>query len=141
MPNYYQTLGLHPTAPQSEISRRFRILALTHHPSKAPVANTAQANWAFAGVCEAYEVLSNGKSTPWQSCDIAELRSIYDKYGEDLLKNGVPGVVGPEGQQLGGYRFTGNTQEIFEKFFGTGNAFAVAIDGKFKYEFERYRPG
>lgn len=62
MPTYYETLNLHPTAPPSEIARRFRILALTHHPAKAAAAHTAQANWAFAGVCEAYEVLSNRKN-------------------------------------------------------------------------------
>jgi hypothetical protein len=31
---------------------------------------------------------------------------------------------------VGGYRFSGNTNEIFEKFFGTSNPFAIALDGK-----------
>lgn len=30
----------------------------------------------------------------------------------------------------GGYKFSGNTYEIFEKFFGTGNPHTVALDGK-----------
>ena len=55
------------------------------------------------------------------------LRAIFDKYGEEALKNGVP--EGPS-QIQGGYRFSGNTHKIFEKFFGTSNPFTVAIDGK-----------
>ena len=31
----------------------------------------------------------------------------------------------------GGYRFGGNTDEIFEKFFGTSNPFTITLDGKF----------
>ena len=53
------------------------------------------------------------------------MRVLYDKYGEDLLKNGVPS---PDGTFLGGYRFSGNTNEIFTKFFGTSNPFTVALD-------------
>jgi DnaJ homolog subfamily B member 13 len=55
------------------------------------------------------------------------LREIYDRYGEEMLKNGVP-----EGKDSikGGYCFSGNTNEIFERFFGTSNPFAVALDGK-----------
>ena len=29
----------------------------------------------------------------------------------------------------GGYRFAGNPEEIFERFFGTSNPFAQLIDG------------
>jgi hypothetical protein len=44
-----------------------------------------------------------------------------------LLKNGIPDQkVGIRG----GYRFSGNTYEIFEKFFGTSNPFTIALDGK-----------
>lgn len=45
-----------------------------------------------------------------------------------MLKNGVPDS---KTGFKGGYRFSGNTLEIFEKFFGTNNPFAVALDGKF----------
>ena len=30
---------------------------------------------------------------------------------------------------VGGYRFNGNTNEIFEKFFGTSNPFTISLDG------------
>jgi DnaJ-class molecular chaperone len=53
------------------------------------------------------------------------LREFYDRYGEELLKNAFPNSNGKNG----GYRFSGNTYEIFEKFFGTSNPFTIAIDG------------
>jgi hypothetical protein len=43
-----------------------------------------------------------------------------------VLKNGIPdknGII------TGGYRFSGKTNEIFEKFFGTSNPFTLALDG------------
>lgn len=126
--DYYGILGVNPNAPECEIAKRFRMLAVTHHPEKNQ-NNMAQANFVYAQVCEAYEVLSNRKSSiimNMPNCSpIAELRELYDKYGETLLKNGVPSE---DGSFLGGYRFSGNTNEIFTKFFGTSNPFAVALD-------------
>lgn len=58
---------------------------------------------------------------------IARLREIYDRYGEELLKNGIPDA------KIGfrsGYSFSGNTNEIFEKFFGTDNPYSIALDDK-----------
>lgn len=84
----------------------------------------AASNFRFAEVCEAYEVLSN-----------VELREIYDRYGEELLKSGVPPEKA-EGSKKnpvvtrGGYRFSGNTNQIFELFFGTSNPFTITLDGK-----------
>jgi DnaJ-class molecular chaperone len=48
-----------PSAPDCDIAKKFRVLALTFHPDKNK-ANMALANYMFAEVCEAYEVLSNG---------------------------------------------------------------------------------
>lgn len=47
-----------------------------------------------------------------------------------MLKNGIPDA---KNGIKGGYRFSGNTYEIFEKFFGTSNPFTVALDGKFQF--------
>jgi hypothetical protein len=61
------------------------------------------------------------------------LREIFDKYGEELLKNGVPEEKSGNGSSSafkGGYRYSGNSLEIFEKFFGTSNPETVALDGK-----------
>lgn len=66
---------------------------------------------------------------------IAELREIYDRYGEEMLKAGVPPEKTEDKAskknpfvQRGGYRFSGNTLEIFEKFFGTDNPFTITLD-------------
>ena len=113
--NYYQTLNVLPSADSTQIAAQFRILAFTLHPDKNKQnGQFALATFAFSEVCEAYEVLS----TP-------ELKEIYDKYGEELMKTGVPD------KKLGfkaGYQFQGNSQEIFEKFFGTDNPFTIALD-------------
>jgi DnaJ-class molecular chaperone len=59
--NYYKLLGVPKDAPASEISARFRLLAITYHPEKN-TDNMAQANFIFSEVCEAFEVLINGKT-------------------------------------------------------------------------------
>lgn len=55
-----------------------------------------------------------------------------------MLKNGIPdpnsdniaNIMNPKSSGMkGGYRFGGNSYEIFEKFFGTSNPFTIAIDG------------
>ncbi len=56
--NYYALLGVHSQAPETEIAKRFRILALTYHPEKH-VGHMAKYNYIFSEVCEAYEVLSD----------------------------------------------------------------------------------
>ena len=56
--DYYAILGVNAQAPEPEIAKRFRILAITHHPEKNK-QNMAQANFMFSQICEAYEVLSN----------------------------------------------------------------------------------
>lgn len=60
--DYYQMLGVTPDAPSSDVAKSFRVLALTYHPAKhsATPSQVAEANFKFAEVCEAYEVLSNG---------------------------------------------------------------------------------
>lgn len=112
--NYYQVLNCRADASHLDIAANFRVLALHLHPEKNKGPNFAQATFAFSEVCEAFEVLS----TP-------ELKEIYDKFGEDILKNGLPhNKLGFKG----GYKFLGNTQEIFEKFFGTANPHVVQLD-------------
>lgn len=52
-------------------------------------------------------------------------RAIYDQYGDEGLKNGVP--MGPNNEWNEGYVFHGNADKIFRDFFGGDNPFA----GKF----------
>jgi hypothetical protein len=53
-----------------------------------------------------------------------------------MLKAGVPPEKNDEissskkNANRGGYRFSGNILEIFEKFFGTDNPFTLTLDAK-----------
>lgn len=53
---------------------------------------------------------------------LAELREVYDRYGDDVLKNGT------EDGTHKGYSFSGDPMEIFEFFFGTDNPWHIALD-------------
>ena len=58
--DYYYILGVPQSASVSAIAGAFRVKALTFHPLKQKATeDVAQANFNFAQVCEAYEVLSN----------------------------------------------------------------------------------
>jgi len=52
-----------------------------------------------------------------------EKRAIYDQYGYEGLRDGIPDQAG--GNNSGGYNYKQNAQEIFENFFGTSNPFAT----------------
>jgi len=54
------------------------------------------------------------------------LRETFDKFGEEVLKGGIPD--GQSGKFRAGYVFSGDTDGIFEKFFGTANPFAVQLE-------------
>ena len=113
--DYYGILNCPPHASNIEIADNFRVMALQFHPEKNKLnGQLAVATYAFSEICEAYEVLS----TP-------ELKEIFDKYGEELMKTGIPD------RKLGfkaGYMFQGNSLDIFEKFFGTSNPFTISLD-------------
>nr|AKH40961.1 type I heat shock protein 40 [Artemia franciscana] len=90
----YDVLGLSPSCTPDELKKAYRKLALKYHPDKNP--NEGE---KFKQISFAYEVLSN-----------PEKREIYDKYGEQGLKEGGGG---------GGGGFH-SPMDIFEMFFGGG---------------------
>ena len=54
---------------------------------------------------------------------VAKTRAVYDQYGANGLKHGVAPREGYEGYD-GGYEFHGNSEEIFNEFFGGKNPFS-----------------
>ncbi|KAK9824319.1 hypothetical protein WJX72_009416 [[Myrmecia] bisecta] len=101
--DFYDLLQVPKGASDQQIKRAYRKLALQYHPDK--VQGTEQEKEAaakkFAEIGSAYEVLSN-----------EEKRRIYDRYGEEGLKQ--------HDQQGGG---GGGAADIFSQFFGGGFGF------------------
>ncbi|KAJ3110679.1 DnaJ sub B member 13 [Physocladia obscura] len=105
----YKNLNLERSADSDSIRKAYRKMALKYHPDKN---NAGDAFDHFKMVSEAYDILSNQK-----------LRAIYDQYGPDGLKYGVPSREGFEGYS-GGYYYHGQPFETFAQFFGSKNPFA-----------------
>lgn len=110
--DYYRILGIDRNASEDEIKKAYRKLALKYHPDKN---KSKDAEEKFKEVAEAYEVLADKKK-----------REIYDQYGEDGLKGGVPGTE--DGKQFN-YTFHGDPRATFAAFFGTDNPFESFFSG------------
>ncbi|KAH7825752.1 putative Hsp40 [Monocercomonoides exilis] len=91
---FYDILGITKTATEDEIKRAYRKAALKWHPDKNP--DNPEAAEKFKEVGMAYEVLSDQKK-----------RELYDKYGEEGLKEG------------GGENFH-DAGDLFSQLFGFG---------------------
>ncbi|EFN52402.1 hypothetical protein CHLNCDRAFT_138873 [Chlorella variabilis] len=99
--DYYDILQVPRSATDAQIKRAYRKLALKMHPDKVQGSEEEKkaAAQKFADVSHAYEVLTD-----------AEKRKVYDRYGEEGLKQMGNGGGG------GG----GSAQDIFSQFFGGG---------------------
>ncbi|CAH1113052.1 unnamed protein product [Psylliodes chrysocephalus] len=106
--DYYKILGIHKGANDDEIKKAYRKLALQFHPDKN---KSPEAEEKFKEVAEAYEVLSDKKK-----------RDIYDAYGEEGLKGGVPSGAGFDGGHFT-YTFHGDPRATFAQFFGNVDPF------------------
>lgn len=93
-------------------------MAVKYHPDKNP-DNRAQSEEKFKEVSEAYDVLSDKQK-----------REVYDRFGEEGLKGGMPGAGGPGGPGGGAYHFDeGMAEHIFEQFFGGGGGLGGLFGG------------
>jgi len=115
--DYYGILGVPKNATEADIKKAYRKQALKWHPDRNQ-DNKEAAEARFKEVAEAFEVLNDPKK-----------KDIYDKFGEEGLKGGIPegGPGGFEGFQgfsqgaPGGYSFRfnpTNADDIFKQFFG-----------------------
>ncbi|CAL8296630.1 unnamed protein product [Boreogadus saida] len=87
----YDILGVSPTATENELKKSYRKLAKEYHPDKNPDAGDK-----FKEISFAYEVLTN-----------PEKKELYDRYGEQGLREGAGGG-GP------------GMDDIFSHIFGGG---------------------
>lgn len=125
--DYYKVLGVSRKATPTEIKKAYHQLALKYHPDKNS-GNREEAERKFKEVSEAYDILSDEKK-----------RSIFDTYGEEGLKGGVPpegfsGGAGGPGMHFnftssggGGNAYSFSNQDafkMFEQFFGSSDPFA-----------------
>lgn len=94
---FYDILGVSKNATQQEIKKAYRKKAIKWHPDKNP-NNKEEADRKFKEISEAYQVLSDD-----------EKRELYNKYGEEGLKN----------QGMGGF----SPEDIFSNIFGGGGIF------------------
>lgn len=109
--DYYGILGIKRSCNQSEIKKAYRRLALKYNPEKHN--NDENMRRIFTVIGEAYEVLVDHK-----------LRAIYDQYGEEGLKKGVPGPM----EYIQPYIYHGEPLRTFRNFFGTTNPYADILD-------------
>jgi len=105
--DYYGTLSVTRSATDADIKKAYRKLSLKYHPQRNVEHG---ADIKFKDVAEAYDILSN-----------RQRRALYDQFGEEGLKNGVPTTK--EGVFTKGYVFHGEPERVFKEFFGGDNPF------------------
>ncbi|XP_074296241.1 uncharacterized protein LOC141623978 [Silene latifolia] len=119
--DYYKILGVDKNAKDEDLKKAYRKLAMKWHPDKNP-NNKKEAEAKFKQISEAYDVLSDSQK-----------RAVYDQYGEEGLKGGVPP---PDAGGAGGttfyssgdgptsFRFSSRSpDDIFAEFFGFSSPF------------------
>lgn len=91
---YYDILGVSPTASAADIKKKYYALAMQYHPDKN---NSAEAEEKFKKISEAYQVLGD-----------PQLRKKYNEFGPGRGSAPEDGFLDPEElfqQQFGGDRF------------------------------------
>lgn len=121
--DYYKVLGVDKNTTDDDLKKAYRKLAMKWHPDKNP-QNKKDAEAKFKQISEAYDVLSDSQK-----------RAVYDQYGEEGLKGGVPppgagSTYFSTGEGPTAFRFnTRNADDIFAEFFGFSTPFGGGPGG------------
>src|SRR6476660_2295641 len=105
--DYYEVLGVARGAPEDEIKRAYRKLAVKFHPDKNP--DDPHAEEKFKELGEAYDVLID-----------VDKRAAYDRFGHAAFSQGGPGFGGGFHDPFDIFREVcgGGSWGIFESFCG-----------------------
>lgn len=114
--DYYAVLQVTRNSEDAQIKKAYRKLALKNHPLKSSEPGAPE---IFKQIAEAYDVLSDPVK-----------RGIYDKFGEEGLKGGIPLEFGSQTPWTTGYVFHGNPDKVFHEFFGGDNPFSEFFDAE-----------
>ncbi|MBX9961902.1 MAG: molecular chaperone DnaJ [Burkholderiales bacterium] len=101
--DYYETLGVNRDAPEDEIKKAYRKLAMKYHPDRNPDSKDAEEK--FKEAKEAYEVLSDQQK-----------RAAYDAYGHAGVDPSAAAGAGAGAQGFGS--FSDAFGDIFGEIFG-----------------------
>jgi molecular chaperone DnaJ len=122
MADFYTVLGVERTAPDDDIKKAYRKLAMTYHPDRNNGSKDAEER--FKEITEAYDVLRDPQK-----------RAAYDRYGEAGLRGGGAGfhhvdlseALGIFMRDFGGF---GGLDEIFGGGRQSGNGPRAGQDVK-----------
>lgn len=103
--DYYEVLGVHKNASDTEIKKAYRKLAMAHHPDRNP--DNHEATEKFKEAAEAYEVISDPQK-----------RAAYDQYGFAGVNQNAGGGGGGYGGGFGARDFSDIFGDAFGDFFG-----------------------
>ncbi|KAF5288984.1 hypothetical protein FQA39_LY03863 [Lamprigera yunnana] len=108
--DYYGVLSIPRDSTELEIRKGYRKLALEFNPERLCDCNSQK---IFELIGEAYDVLSDSLR-----------RAVFDQYGEEGLKRGVPGPKG----YIQPYHYHGDPMRTYKEFFGTASPYADLLD-------------
>ena len=99
---FYDILGVSPSATQKEIKSAYRKLALKHHPDKSKNTKSEE---IFKKITNAYETLKN-----------EDTRAQYDKFGPNMKQNNSNFM---------------HPNNVFQHFFGGPSKYLLLLNHRY----------